>query len=47
MIYDIRGRMLFDKEVDGLVQYVAKKKSLFFTELLVGLTDGVECVRFY
>ena len=47
MIYDIRGRMLFDKEVDSNIQYVAKKKSLFFTELLLGLIDGVECVRFY
>ena len=47
IIYDIRGRMIFDKEVDSFVQYVAKKKSLFFTELLLGLVDGVECIRFY
>lgn len=47
IIYDIRGRMIFDKEVNSFVQYVAKKKSLFFTELLLGLVDGVECVRFY
>ena len=47
MIYDIRGRMIFDKEVDSNIQYVAKKKSLFFTELLLGLVDGVECLRFY
>ena len=47
MIYDSRGRMIFDKEMDIEVQYVAKKKSLLFTELLVGLIDGVECIRFY
>lgn len=47
MIYDIRGRMIFDKEMDTDVQYVAKKKSLIWTELLVGVTDGVECIRFY
>lgn len=47
MIYDIRGRMIFDKELEMEVQYVAKKKSLFWTELLVGITDGVECIRFY
>lgn len=47
MIYDSRGRMLFDKEMEMEVQYVAKKKSLIFTELLVGLIDGVECIRFY
>ena len=47
MIYDTRGRMIFDKEMDMEVQYVAKKKSLLWTELLVGLTDGVECIRFY
>ena len=47
MIYDVRGRMIFDKEVRGQLQYVAKKKSLIFTELLIGLTDGVECLRFY
>jgi hypothetical protein len=47
MIYDTRGRMIFDKVMDMEVQYVAKKKSLFWTELLVGLIDGVECIRFY
>lgn len=47
MIYDKRGRMIFDKEMDFEVQYVAKKKSLLFTELLLGLIDGVECIRFY
>ena len=47
MIYDSRGRMIFDKEMDIEVQYVAKKKSLIFTELLLGLIDGVECIRFY
>ncbi len=47
MIYDTRGRMIFDKEVRGQLQYVAKKKSLLFTELLVGLTDAIECLRFY
>ena len=47
MIYDTRGRMVFDKEMDMEVQYVAKKKSLLWTELLVGLIDGVECIRFY
>ena len=47
MIYDSRGRMIFDKEMEMEVQYVAKKKSLIFTELLVGLIDGVECIRFY
>lgn len=47
MIYDSRGRMIFDKEMEVDVQYVAKKKSLLFTELLVGLIDGVECIRFY
>ena len=47
MIYDMRGRMIFDKEMEMDIQYVAKKKSLLFTELLVGLIDGVECIRFY
>lgn len=47
MIYDNRGRMIFDKEMEMEVQYVAKKHSLIFTELLVGLIDGVECIRFY
>ena len=47
MIYDSRGRMIFDKEMEVDVQYVAKKKSLLFTELLIGLIDGVECIRFY
>lgn len=47
MIYDARGRMIFDKELDKQVQYVAKKKSILFTELLIGLIDGVECIRFY
>lgn len=47
MIYDSRGRMIFDKEMEFEVQYVAKKKNLLFTELLVGLIDGVECIRFY
>lgn len=47
MIYDSRGRMIFDKEMEVDVQYVAKKKSLLFAELLVGLIDGVECIRFY
>ena len=47
MIYDSRGRMIFDKEMEMEVQYVAKKKNLIFTELLLGLIDGVECIRFY
>ena len=47
VIYDIRGRMIFDKELDGNIEYVAKRNSLIFTELLVGLMDGVECIRFY
>lgn len=47
VIYDARGRMIFDKEMERDVQYVAKKRSLLFTELLIGITDGVECIRFY
>ena len=47
IIYDTMGRMIFDREMDSDVQYVAKKKSLLFTELLVGLIDGVECIKFY
>lgn len=47
VIYDARGRMIFNKELEMEVQYVAKKRSLFFTELLIGITDGVECIRFY
>lgn len=47
VIYDIHGRILFDKELASPIEYVAKRKSLIFTELLVGLIDGVECIRFY
>lgn len=47
MISDERGRIIFDKEMNMDIEYVAKKKSLFFTELLLGLIDGVECIRFY
>ena len=47
IIYDSMGRMIFDREMDLDVQYVAKKKSLLFTELLIGLIDGVECIKFY
>lgn len=47
VICDSRGRIIFDKELSAYVEYVAKKKNLFFTELLVGLTDSIECVRFY
>lgn len=47
IIYDSNGRIIFDKELAMNVQYIAKKKSLFFTELLLGLVDGVECIRFY
>ena len=47
MIYDERGRMMLDKELNGSVQYVAKRKNLIFTELLVGFIDAVECIRFY
>lgn len=47
MIYDARGRMIFDKELDMQTQYVAKKRNFIFTELLIGLIDGVECIRFY
>ena len=47
MIYDERCRMIFDKEMEMDIQFVAKKKSILFTELLIGLIDGVECVRFY
>lgn len=47
VIYDSKGRMIFKKELEMEVQYVAKKRSLLFTELLVGITDGVECIRFY
>lgn len=46
-ICDIRGRMIFDKEVDKGIEYVAKRKSFFFTELLLGLMDGIECIRAY
>ena len=47
MIYDIRGRMIFDKELSSDIQFVAKKKSFIFTELLLGLVDSVECIRCY
>lgn len=47
VIYDIRGRVVFDRELDMDIQYVAKKKSLLFTELYIGLIDGVECIKFY
>ena len=46
-IYDIRGRMIFDKEVNQGIEYVAKRKGIFFTEFLLGLIDGVECIRAY
>ena len=47
IIYDAKGRMIFDKELEMEVQYASKKRSLFFTELLLGIIDGVECIRFY
>ncbi len=47
IIYDSKGRMIFNKELEMEIQYIAKKRSLFFTELLIGITDGVECIRFY
>lgn len=47
LIYDTRGRVVFDREMEMEIQYVAKKKSLLFTELFVGLVDGVECIKFY
>ena len=47
MIYDIRGRMIFDKELSNDIQFVAKRKQFIFTELMLGLVDSVECIRFY
>ena len=47
MIYDSRGRMIFDKDMEVEIQYVAKKKNPIFTELLLGMIDGVECIRCY
>ena len=47
VLFDERGRLVFDKEMEIDVQYVSKKKSLFFSELFVGAIDGVECIRFF
>ena len=46
-IYNASGKKIFDKEMNSEIQYVAKKKSLLFAELLVGIVDGVECIKFY
>lgn len=46
IIYDERGRVVFKNNIPN-VEYVAQKKSLIFTKLLVGLLDGVECILFY
>lgn len=47
IIYDVRGRLIFDNEISKTVEFVGKKNSIIFKELLVGLIDGVECIRFY
>lgn len=47
VIYDTKGIIQFDKTLTLDPIYIAKKRSLFFTELLVGLIDGVQCIRFY
>ncbi len=46
-IFDDRGRVIFDKEMAVNVQYIAKKKSIIFSEFLLGSIDSVECIRFY
>lgn len=47
VIYDLRGIIKFDKTLKSSPVYVAKKRSPLFTELLIGLIDGVQCFRFY
>lgn len=44
-IFDIHGKSIMDRNLDTMVQYVAKKDSLLFYDLIIGLTDGVECIR--
>lgn len=47
VIYDTKGIIQFDKTLMLSPVYVAKKRSPLFTELLVGVIDGVQCIRFY
>lgn len=44
-IYDVHGKSILDRVIEDGVQYVAKKDSLFFSDLIIGLVDGVECIR--